>query len=177
MYRGAVNIFISLPTKFLRNDLRRRLSLLESYFNANVILISNETDNAGSMEDFLLKCRSFGRIKAIFLMPKQTGPQNVLKYRNEVTKLDGYLRKEAPTSLLVNFCPHAVEICQSRLSNGFKSYNIQCIDEIFPSYTVKVLDKILSSNYAHTVLRSNTSGSRICIGEFYRMILILFFVT
>lgn len=171
--RGAVHISISVPSKILRNDLRRRILLLEKYFKTNVTLFSNQNDNAEDIEEFIQKSQSLGPIDAVFLMPTERAPENVIKYSNEVAMLEKFLRKVAPKSLVVNFCPHAVEICQSRLNDGFRSYNIQCTGEKSIKDTIQVLDEILSTNCSHVVMRSDTGGFCKFIGKFYKMVFLV----
>lgn len=160
---GAKNIIISSSSKLTRTDINRRLSLLQTYFESNIITTSTKPNTQSRASDLLNECQMFGDIHSVFLLPNEMEDVR-FNYVRDIEYLDKALRIIAPKALFVNFVDPASTICQMRAEGGFKAFHVELSEAKELNEGLDALDEILNSTSVYTVLQKRLKRNNPTIG-------------
>lgn len=141
--RGARKIVVSSDSKPQQTHLNRRLSLLQTYYNANIIFAPSKAQTREGAAELLSEVYFLGPINAVFILPAKSVASTKISDIKPVQYIDLALRTTAPKSLFVNFLNSAAGLCQLRAEAGFATHNIQWEDSLEFADAVYELDDIL----------------------------------
>lgn len=143
--RGAKKIVISSDSKSQQNHINRRLSLLQTYFDCDIIFAPNKANTREGAAELLSEVYFLGLINGVFLLPQnKTASSAKASDIKPVQYIDHALRTTAPKALFVNFISSAAGICQVRADLGFPTYNIDWLSELEFADVLSGLDDILT---------------------------------
>ncbi|KAL1508883.1 hypothetical protein ABEB36_003705 [Hypothenemus hampei] len=143
--RGAKKIVVSADSKPQQNHINRRLSLLQSYFECDIIFAPNKVHTKEGAAELLSEVYFLGPIHAVFLLPQvKSSSTSKVSDIKPVQYIDNALRTTAPKALFINFINSAAGICQLRADAGYPIYNIQWLKELELGDALLSLDNILS---------------------------------
>lgn len=152
--RGARKIVISSDYKSQQTSINRRLSLLQKYFNAEIIITPCKARARDGAVELLSEVYSLGPIHAVFILPLKANESKVGDTKH-VQFLDLALRTTAPKAILVNFIESAAGICQIRNEASFTTYNIQWDSNLGFSDALYGLDEILSLKINNILVKND----------------------
>ncbi|XP_044760998.1 fatty acid synthase-like [Coccinella septempunctata] len=141
--RGARRIIVASDSKPQQTHINRRLSLLLSYFGAEIVLSQTKPHSREGATELLSEVYSLGTIHMVFLLPSKTNLSKTHDNRT-VQYIDHSLRTTAPKALFVNFINSAAGLAQARAEAGFNTYNIQYDKGLDFTVALHSLDTILS---------------------------------
>ncbi|KAK9878926.1 hypothetical protein WA026_003749 [Henosepilachna vigintioctopunctata] len=156
--RGARRIIISSDSKPQQNHVNRRLSLLLSYFGAEIVLSQNKPQSRESATELLSEVYSLGTIHMVFLLPSKSNSARTNDNR-AAQCIDHALRTTAPKASLVNFITSAAGLAQSRSDAGFNTYNIQIDKGLDFADALYGLDTILSFKVKNILIKDDKFGN------------------
>ncbi|XP_025835289.1 fatty acid synthase-like [Agrilus planipennis] len=152
--RGAKKIIAASESKPQQSNLTRRLTLLKSFYNADIIHAPFEAHTRDSAMELISEVFMLGPINAVFLLPS-----NYEKLRNSDIKsvqyIDAELKTKAPKALFVNFMKEFTGICQNRSEAGFPTCTVEWQNGIQFSDILDDLDDILSYRLNHIYVTNN----------------------
>lgn len=139
--RGAKKIIVSTDSKIQQISHQRRITLLESYFNTNVVVTSQKCNTRDGAAELLSETYMFGPIHGVFNLPQKPGISRISDSKS-LYYLDLALRTTAPKAFLVNFNSLATGLCYLRSEAGFNSYNVEWMKDVDFSDVVNNLDDL-----------------------------------
>lgn len=140
--RGARKILIATESKPQKLYINRRIDLLHSYFNANIIFAKSTAQTKETISELLSEAYFLGPIGAVFVLPNNSPTFNNSDIE-AVHDLDTALKNTAPKAIFINFLYSAAGFCHMRMDFGFHTYNIQWEDILEFSDITEALDDIL----------------------------------
>lgn len=143
IFRGARKIVVSSDYKPQQTHINRRLSLLQTYFNAEIITAPGKALTREGASELLSEVYKLGPVHAVIVLP-QKGTTARLSDTKPIHFIDVALRTTAPKATLVNFVHSAAGICQLRSEAGFITYNVQWDKSLEFVDALSRLDDILS---------------------------------
>lgn len=149
--RGARKIVIASDHKSQQTSINRRLSLLQKYFSAEIVIAPCKARNRDGALELLSEVYSLGPIHAVFILPLKVDDSKV----SPVQFLDLALRTTAPKAILVNFVQSAAGIGQLRNEAGFSTYNIQWDSNLGFADALYGLDEILSLKINNILVKND----------------------
>lgn len=152
--RGARKIVISSDSKPQQTHLNRRLSLLQTYFNANIIFAPGKAQTRDGAAELLSEVYFLGAIHAVFILPTK-GASTKISDIKPVQYLDLTLRTTAPKALFVNFMSTAAGLSQLRAEAGFPTHNIQWENSLEFSDAIYELDDILYKRIGDVFIKND----------------------
>lgn len=152
--RGARRIVISSDHKSQQVHINRRLSLLQKYFNAEIVVAPSKAQTRDGAAELLSEVYSLGPVHAVFVLPIRSDVSKVSDIK-PVHFIDTALRTTAPKAIFVNFIQSAAGICHLRSEAGFATYNVQWDSSLdFPD-ALYVLDDILSYKIDNVYIKND----------------------
>ncbi|KAG5891273.1 hypothetical protein JTB14_019643 [Gonioctena quinquepunctata] len=156
VFRGARKIIISVDSKPQQNYINRRLSLLQTHFDANIIMAPSKAHTKEGAAELLSEVYTLAPVHLIITLPnKTTGSKS--SDTKPVQYLDNALRTTAPKAVLVNFINSAAGICYMRAEAGFATCNIQVPKHSEISDGLSILDGVLSTKISNALVKKNQS--------------------
>ncbi|RZB84952.1 fatty acid synthase, partial [Asbolus verrucosus] len=152
--RGARKIMVSSDSKPQQVHINRRLSLLQSYFGAEIIYTPNKAHTREGASELLSELYSLGPIHCVFLLPNKNNSSRISEIKS-VQYIDNALRTAAPKAIFINFISNAAGICQFRAEANFPTYNIQWHKDLEFSEALCGLDEILSYKVKNILIKNN----------------------
>lgn len=151
---GARKVVVSSESKPQQTHINRRLSLLQSYFGAEIVFAPSKAHTREGAAGLLSEVYFLGPIHAVFLLPNKTNMSRVSDIKH-VQYIDQALRTTAPKALLVNFVSNAAGMCQFRAEAGFSTYNIQWQNDLDFSDSLNGLDNILTYKLQNILIKND----------------------
>lgn len=151
---GARKIIISSDSVSQSNYINRRLSLLQSYFNADIIFAPNKAQTKDGAAEIISEVYFLGPIQSVYLLPNKNGTHKASDMKS-LQYIDLALRSVAPKAFAVNFVENAVGLFQSRIDAGFPTYNIQWTNSLEFRNSLHVLDNILNMNLKNIFIKND----------------------
>lgn len=141
--RGARKIIVSSDSTSSNNYINRRLSLLQTYFQADIIYAPNKTSTKDGAADLLNEVLTLGPIQTVYLLPNKnnTFKASELKF---LQYIDMALRNIAPKASIINFVNNAAGVFQTRSDAGYPTHNVQWQSTLDFHKALSVLDHILN---------------------------------
>lgn len=155
--RGARRIVISSDSKSQPAHINRRLSLLQKYFNAKIVIAPSKAQTRDGASELLSDMYSLGPIHAVFVLPLKNDASKHSDTK-PVHFIDLALRTTAPKAIFVNFIPSAAGICQLRNDAGFSTYNVQWDPSLEFADALYSLDDILSYKISNVLVKNDKVG-------------------
>lgn len=155
--RGARRIVISSDHKSQQTHINRRLSLLQKYFKAEIVIYPSKAQTRDGAAELLSEVYSSGPIHAVFVLPLKNDATKVSDIK-PVHFIDMALRTTAPKAIFVNFIQSAAGICQLRAEAGFTTYNIQWDLSVDFSDALYGLDDILTYKIDNIFIKNDKVG-------------------
>ncbi|KAJ8967373.1 hypothetical protein NQ314_002933 [Rhamnusium bicolor] len=152
--RGARKIVVSSEFKPQQDHINRRLSLLQSYYGADIISAPNKAYTKEGAAELLSEVYFLGPIHGVFLLPNKATMSKTSDVKH-VQYIDNALRTTAPKALFVNFISSAAGICQIRSDAGFSTYNIQWWKELDIKDAISGLDDILNCKLKNILIKND----------------------
>lgn len=140
--RGARKIVVSSDSKPQHTHINRRLSLLQSYFNSDIIYAPNKAQTKDGAAELLSEVYFVGPIQAIFLLPTKSSVTKCSEIK-ALQYIEIALRTVAPKAVLVNFVPSAYSVFQQRIDSSFAIFNVDWIGSLEFPEILYGLDDIL----------------------------------
>lgn len=155
--RGARRILVSSEAKAQQTSLTRRLSLLQTYFNAEIVYAPSKAQTREGAAELLSEVYLLGPINAVFILPNKGNASRVADIK-PVQYIDAALRTTAPKALFVNFVSNAAGVCNLRADAGFPTYNIQWESKLDFIDALCGLDDILTYRVADILIQNDKVG-------------------
>ncbi|KAJ8961708.1 hypothetical protein NQ318_021308 [Aromia moschata] len=152
--RGARKIVVASESRPQQNHLNRRLSLLQSYYDVEIITAPNKAHTKEGAAELLSEVYILGPIHAVFVLPNKASVSKSSDIKS-VQYIDNVLRTTAPKALFVNFINSAAGICHARGEAGFCTYNIQWAKEMDIKDAISALDSVLSYKAKNVLVKSD----------------------
>lgn len=152
--RGARKIVVSSDSKPQQTHLNRRLSLLQTYYNANIIFAPSKAQTREGAAELLSEVYFLGPINAVFILPAKSSATKISDTK-PVQYIDLALRTTAPKALFINFLYSAAGLAHLRAEAGFATHNIQWEESLeFPD-AVYELDDILYKKVPYVFIKND----------------------
>lgn len=152
--RGARKIVISSDHKSQQTSINRRLSLLQRYYNAEIVIAPCKARSRDGALELLSEVYSLGPIQAVFILPPKANESKVSDIK-PVQFLDLALRTTAPKAIFVNFVQSGAGVGQLRNEAGFTTYNIQWDANLGFADALYGLDEILSLKISNILVKND----------------------
>lgn len=152
--RGARKIVVCSESKPQQIHLNRRLSLLQSYYKAEIILASNKAHTREGATELVSEVYNLGPIHAVLMLPSKNTVSKISDIK-PVQYIDNALRTSAPKALLVNFINNAAGLTQIRLDAGYQAYNIQWQKDLCFTDALYGLDQVLSFTPKNILIKND----------------------
>ncbi|XP_045461517.1 fatty acid synthase-like isoform X2 [Harmonia axyridis] len=152
--RGARRIVVASDSKPQQVHINRRLSLLLSYFGAEIILSQTKSHVREGAAELLSEVYCLGSIHMVFLLPSKTNLSKTHDNRT-VQYIDHSLRTTAPKALFINFISSGAGLAQARADAGFNTFNIQYDKGLDFSSALLSLDDILSFRVKNIIIKDD----------------------
>lgn len=140
--RGAKKVVVSSDNKAIQNHINRRLSLLQTYYECDIIFAPIKSHTKEGAADLLADVQILGPLHSVFALPQsktlKSSDLKTLQY------IDTALRVAAPKALFVSFVNEAAGICQARADSGYSTYNVQWPKDSDFTEALSGLDNILA---------------------------------
>lgn len=149
--RGARKIVVCSDSKPEQTHLRRRLNLLQTYFDVDIINAPLKAHTKEGAAELVSEVYALGSIHCVFVLPSKTDRASESK---SVQYLDRALRTAAPKTLFINLLSNASGIVQNRSELGYPTFNIQWHKDLEFSEAIAGLDNILGLK-VNTILIKN----------------------
>lgn len=154
--RGAKKVVVSADYRTQSNCISRRLSLLQTYFNCDIIFAPNKAHTKEGAAELLSEVSFLGPVHAVFVLPQvKTSSVSKVSDIRTVQYIDNALRHAAPKALFVNFINTASGVCQLRSDAGYPTYNIQWLKELEFGDVLSGLDTILSLRVKNVLINND----------------------
>lgn len=150
---GARKVIISSDSVSQSNYINRRLSLLQSYFNADIIFAPNKAQTKDGAAEIISEVYFLGPIQSVYLLPNKNGSYKASDMKS-LQYIDTALRSVAPKATAMNFVENAVGLFQSRIDAGFPTYNVQWTNSLEFRNSFHVLDNILNVNLKNIFIKN-----------------------
>lgn len=154
---GARKIIITSDSVVHNTYISRRLSLLQTYFQANIIHAPIKASTKDGAVDLLNEIKHLGQIKATCLIPNKTNTYKASELKF-IQYIEMALRNLAPKALLINFISHAAGLFQTRCDLGFPTYTIQWQNTLDFHKSLPVLDFILNMSSNNIIIKDENVG-------------------
>ncbi|KAB0802399.1 hypothetical protein PPYR_04585 [Photinus pyralis] len=153
VFRGARKIVLATNGRTPEDmHLHRRISLLQSSFNATIVFSKKNAKNKDEVAGLLSEMYSLGEIQAVFTLPRVKAGESAV---NAILNLESCLKSMAPKTQFINFVEDAAGICELRVNAGFPSHNIAWENLLkFPD-VLKSLDLILTFKARNILIKSD----------------------
>lgn len=145
---------VSSDSKPQQNHINRRLSLLQTYYGADIVTAPNKAHTKDGAAELLSEVYVLGTIQGVFLLPNKSNASKTSDIK-PVQYIDNALRTTAPKALFVNFINAATGICQVRADAGFCTYNIQWDKDMTIHGAISSLDDILKCGVKNVIIKSD----------------------
>lgn len=152
--RGARKVVISSDSKPQQNHINRRLSLLQSYYQAEIIFAPSKAHTRENAVELLSEVYFLGPIHAVFLLPTKSSISRISEVK-PIHYIDQVLRTTAPKAIFVNFVNAAAGICHLRAEAGFCTYNVQMTKDVEFGVAMNGLDDILSYKVKNILVKDD----------------------
>lgn len=152
--RGARKVVISSDSKPQQNHINRRLSILQSYFQAEIIFAPSKAHTRENAVELLSEVYFLGPIHAVFLLPTKSSISRISDVK-PIHYIDQVLRTTAPKAIFVNFVNAAAGICHLRAEAGFCTYNVQMTKDVEFGVAMNGLDDILSYKVKNILVKDD----------------------
>ncbi|XP_025837114.1 fatty acid synthase-like isoform X3 [Agrilus planipennis] len=148
--RGAKKIIAASESRPQQSSLTRRLTLLQSFYNADIIHAPFKAHTRDSAMELISEVFMLGPIHAVFLLPTNSDQLRNSDIKS-VQYIDAALKTKAPKTLFVNLMKEVTGVCQNRSEAGFPTCTVEWQQGIQFSDILDDLDDILSyrSNYIY----------------------------
>lgn len=140
IFRGARKIVIATDCEPDDKHLHRRITLLQSYYDAKIVFSTKNAEKKNEVSELLSEMYSLGAVEAVFTLPRLKTVESEV---NAILNLESYLKSMAPKTLFINFVKDAAGICELRVNAGFPSHNIAWENLLKFPEVLKSLDLIL----------------------------------
>lgn len=152
--RGARKLVVSSDAKPQQSCINRRLALLQSYFNAEIIYAPSKAQTRDGAAELLSEVYLLGPIHAVFVLPGKSGAPRVADIK-PVQYIDAALRATAPKAIMVNFISNAAGLTHLRAEAGFSTYNVQWESKLDFADALYALDDILSYRITDILIKND----------------------
>ncbi|CAH0563662.1 unnamed protein product [Brassicogethes aeneus] len=152
--RGARKIVVSSESKPQQTHINRRLSLLQSYYGAEIVFAPSKAHTRAGAIELISEVYFLGPIHCVFLLPNKSIVSRSSDSK-PVLYIDNALRTTAPKALFVNFISSAAGVCQLRSEASFGTYNIQWQKELEFNDALYSLDDILSFTVKNILIKND----------------------
>lgn len=156
---GARKIVVTSDSTPQSNCINRRLSLLQTYFQANIVYAPNKTSTKDAAADLLNEVVKLGSLKGVYLLPNKNQNYKASELKS-LQYIDMAMRNIAPKTPAINFVSHAAGLFQMRYELGYPTYNIQWQNTLDFHKALSVLDYILNMTSKNVFIKDeNVSDS------------------
>lgn len=149
---GARKIIVTSDSLAQNTYINRRLSLLQTYFQSNIIYAPIKSSTKDGAVDLLNEINNLGQLKATYLLPNKTNSYKASELKF-LQYIEMALRNIAPKALLINFVSQAVGLFQMRYDLGLPNYTIQWQSTLDFHKALSVLDYILSVTSKNIIIK------------------------
>nr|CAH7755304.1 unnamed protein product [Callosobruchus chinensis] len=153
VFHGARKIVVSSDAHPQANSLNRRLSLLQSYYRADIVMAPSKSHTKEGFQELLSEVYQLGHIHALFVLPGKSN--NKVSDIKPIQYLEHALRTTAPKALFVSLTSTASGICNQRSSAGFATYNLQHTKNTEIADCIQALDNILDTKVNDVLVRKD----------------------
>lgn len=133
---------VSSEHKALQNHINRRLSLLQTYYECDIVFAPIKGHTKEGAAELLADVQILGRLHSVFALPQaktlKSSDLKTLQY------IDTALRVAAPKAMFVSFVNETAGICQARADSGYLTYNVQWPKDSDFTEALSGLDNILA---------------------------------
>ncbi|CAH2007391.1 unnamed protein product [Acanthoscelides obtectus] len=153
VFHGARKIVVSSDAKPQVNSLNRRLSLLQSYYQADIIMAPSKSHTKEGFQELLSEVYQLGHVHALFVLPGKSNTK--VSEIKPIQYLEHALRTTAPKAIFVNFVITASGICHQRSAAGFATYNMQYTKSTEVADCIQALDNIMDTKVSDVLVRKD----------------------
>ncbi|KAH0814014.1 hypothetical protein GEV33_008777 [Tenebrio molitor] len=154
IFRGARKVIISSDSKPQQLYINRRISLLKSYFGADIVYVPPKAHTREGAAELLSEVYLLGPIHLVFLLPSKNNGSRMSEVKS-VQYIEHALRATAPKAVLVNFNKNAAGICELHSEASFLTYNVQWQKDLEFTEALSGVDEILSCKAKNIWLRDD----------------------
>lgn len=156
VHHGAKKIFVSTDYTCNQNNILRRLSLLHRYFKADITVTTLNIYTEENIFQLFSESYNIGPIDAVFLLPNKSLSSRNANVNN-IENLVKILNNIAPRASLISYLPEAAGVCQMRSEAGYRTYNIQLLQNGDIRDGLNALNHIVNLDSGFTILHKKTN--------------------